>query len=423
VAEHGGELIEDGQEHVLSLARELGLELDTFTPPERSSGQFRFGGQLVTPADVKGLPSVLGQLRSDIRDLPGISYRTADDTARRLDEMSAADWIAEHVEGGPASLLGQGLVATLTLNLGLEPRRLSALAIHHMYVGFEDGGSTSEAFAFGHPSDQTVFEFEDGARAAMTDGYRVRGGNDLLAFLIAEALPKGSLRPQSPLIALRRTPDGFGLDVDGGGQELFAHRVVLANPLPTLRNVDLTDSGLSDRRLAAIASVPMGTGFKILVQLERRPEQFPDWRGFAVTDNPMVAIWDTSAGQPGDAGLITLFGQGSFDDSSRTDHGWATDSALDATKSVVRQLAPEMARSVVNRAWFDDWAQDPWAGGSYAAYGPGQYTRFAGFLAEPERGIHFAGEHTSLSSMGYLDGAIASGDRAAREVLGELGLA
>jgi len=43
-------------------------------------------------------------------------------------------------------------------------------------------------------------------------------------------------------------------------------------------------------------------------------------------------------------------------------------------------------------------------------------------LSQPEGGIHFAGEHTSLSSPGYLDGAVGSGYRAAGEVLSSLGV-
>jgi monoamine oxidase len=35
--------------------------------------------------------------------------------------------------------------------------------------------------------------------------------------------------------------------------------------------------------------------------------------------------------------------------------------------------------------------------------------------------VHFAGEHTSTHSQGYLNGAVESGQRAAREVLAAIG--
>ena len=67
-------------------------------------------------------------------------------------------------------------------------------------------------------------------------------------------------------------------------------------------------------------------------------------------------------------------------------------------------------------AWTDRWVADPWARGSYAAYLPGQYTRYYGYVGKPEGAIHFAGEHTALANQGYLEGAVASGERAAEEV-------
>jgi monoamine oxidase len=61
---------------------------------------------------------------------------------------------------------------------------------------------------------------------------------------------------------------------------------------------------------------------------------------------------------------------------------------------------------------------DPWTLGSYAAILPGQYTRFVGFVGKPEGNLHLAGEHTApLADQGYLDGAVRTGRRAAREIL------
>ena len=60
--------------------------------------------------------------------------------------------------------------------------------------------------------------------------------------------------------------------------------------------------------------------------------------------------------------------------------------------------------------------------GSYAGFGPGQYTDFWGFLGLREGPVHFAGEHTSTFSQGYLNGGVESGERAAREVMNALGV-
>ncbi len=59
--------------------------------------------------------------------------------------------------------------------------------------------------------------------------------------------------------------------------------------------------------------------------------------------------------------------------------------------------------------------------GSYAAVLPGQYTRYAGVIGRREGRVHFAGEHTSDAYQGFFEGAVASGERCAREVLGARG--
>jgi monoamine oxidase len=46
-----------------------------------------------------------------------------------------------------------------------------------------------------------------------------------------------------------------------------------------------------------------------------------------------------------------------------------------------------------------------------------------GWLAQPHGRMFFAGEHTSLASQGYMNGAVESGQRAAAEVVAAFRLA
>jgi monoamine oxidase len=61
------------------------------------------------------------------------------------------------------------------------------------------------------------------------------------------------------------------------------------------------------------------------------------------------------------------------------------------------------------------WDQDPWAQGDYAWFKPGQVATLLPHLARAEGRVHFAGEHTSAWP-GWMQGALASGYRAAQEV-------
>jgi len=65
------------------------------------------------------------------------------------------------------------------------------------------------------------------------------------------------------------------------------------------------------------------------------------------------------------------------------------------------------------------WDEDPWSGGAFSWYGPGEMVRWLAALSRPRGRIHFAGEHTSALSA-TMEGALASGVRAAHEALGRV---
>ncbi len=62
------------------------------------------------------------------------------------------------------------------------------------------------------------------------------------------------------------------------------------------------------------------------------------------------------------------------------------------------------------------WISNPYAGGAYAYWKPGQITELAAEIAKPNGRIHFAGEHTALLARG-MEGAMESGERAALEIM------
>ena len=68
------------------------------------------------------------------------------------------------------------------------------------------------------------------------------------------------------------------------------------------------------------------------------------------------------------------------------------------------------------------WAEQEWTRGGYAAFmTPGTVTSLGDGLRRPVGRMHWAGTETAERSCGYMDGAITSGERAAREVLAAVG--
>ncbi|XP_054642787.1 amine oxidase [flavin-containing] isoform X2 [Dunckerocampus dactyliophorus] len=69
-----------------------------------------------------------------------------------------------------------------------------------------------------------------------------------------------------------------------------------------------------------------------------------------------------------------------------------------------------------------NWCEEEYSGGCYTAYfPPGILTQFGRVLREPVGRLYFAGTETATEWSGYMEGAVQAGERAAREVLCEMG--
>lgn len=65
------------------------------------------------------------------------------------------------------------------------------------------------------------------------------------------------------------------------------------------------------------------------------------------------------------------------------------------------------------------WSTDPHSRGAYTHVPPGAEPGDADLLGEPVAGrLLFAGEHTQSARLGYADGALTSGIREAKRLLG-----
>ena len=103
-------------------------------------------------------------------------------------------------------------------------------------------------------------------------------------------------------------------------------------------------------------------------------------------------------------------------------HGRASEHLARRTLRQMEPVIPGIEAAWNGSAYLDYWAADPWHLGSYACYRVGQYTAFGGYSKVAQGNVHFAGEHTSYDFQGFMTGAVASGERAAREVLQSLGV-
>jgi monoamine oxidase len=122
------------------------------------------------------------------------------------------------------------------------------------------------------------------------------------------------------------------------------------------------------------------------------------------------AVWDSAEDQKG-AAVLTLLAGGSASATSRellAQHG--VTGILDRLRWLGSPSDPLAEPRVVV------WEDDPWARGAYACFGPRFDPSLREWLPRSNGRLLFAGEHTSKTSRGYMNGAVESGLRAAREV-------
>jgi monoamine oxidase len=397
-AEHGGEFIDTVQHSIRRLAAELGLELDDLSqlpggrPPARAR-YFLHGARRTENAVYDGYHLLRAAADRDAARIGSYRYDRAGHAAHELDERTAAEWL-RGVLGHGHPLLATETAQYMSEEYGLDLGHLGAL---NMVSEFASGGL---------PSDER---------------FHVRGGNDQLVTGLAARLAPGTVVQDARLVSLSRRKDGrYRLGLRGQPPQ-WADVVVLCAPFTALRRVDLEGAGLSRRKRDCIEQLGMGTNAKVLVQLDRHVTHYgrtPTSRWDGEYYDARVDTWASSLAERGRTSLMTVFSGGRVGasyDVSRA-HGPAPRHVVERTLSEISRGVPHLSAGYAGQAWVDAWVHDPYSHGSYAAFLPGQFTRYWGFVGKPEHRVHFAGEHTSMRAQGYLDGAVETGRRAAREI-------
>ena len=240
---------------------------------------------------------------------------------------------------------------------------------------------------------------------------RLEGGSQRLASLLADRLGD-IVRLGAPVTAIRQDDEGVEVTHDGAGL-VKAGRAIVAVP-PTLAGRIRYSPALPPIRDQLTQQVPMGYVTKVQLAY---PEPF--WRAEGLSgsvfsvDDAVSVIFDNS---PSDlsCGVLLGFVEGAH---ARRTGKLPPDERRELIISVfARFFGPRAAHPAeyVER----DWAAEEWSRGCYGGrLGTGGWTGYGEALREAVGRVHWAGTETAEVWNGYMDGAVRSGERAAREVL------
>ena len=400
-AESGGEYIDTGHTNLISLATELGLRAIDLVDVQRGLVKDTFffqGRRYPLEQIIADFAPLATKISADLEAVGNeISYLDFTEEAERLDNLSIAEYVDQ---ADTSTLLRQLLRVAYTVFYGRDPEEQSALNLLFLI------GSEPESFELYGNSDER---------------YQIDGGNSQIINRLANLL-SGSIEVGTVLEGISLLPDGRYRVNLRSGQSAFDRtyeRVLLTLPFSTLRDVNI-NVPLPPAKRRAIDELGYGTNSKLFTSYRSRI-----WRevyrstASVYTDLEFQNTSEATPFAPTPNGLITNYTGGKQGLSIGA--GTPEDQAQRFLNQFER-VFPGVRNLRTGKAVRAYWPGERFFKGSYSCYLVGQWTQMYGVEGERVGNLFFAGEHTSLEAQGYMEGGCETGQRAAIEILQDLGL-
>jgi monoamine oxidase len=398
VVEVGGQWIGPTQDRLAAIAKEVGV--DTFPTWSEGENVIEYAGRLrrYTGTIAKINPLVLLEFGRAQRRLNRLAKRVPLEApwkapgAARLDGQTAATWMRRNLPSRPGRML---------FELGIEaiwaaqPEDVSLL---HILFYIHSAGSL-----------ELLSDTEGGAQQD-----RFVGGSQLVPIRMAEKLGGERLSLGSPARAIRQADDGVTVEADG--VTVRAKRAIVA-VAPTLAGRLAYHPPLPGFRDQLTQRMPLGTVAKCMAIYEE-----PFWRheglsGQGMSDTGPVKLTFDNSPPGGSPGVLLGFLEGRR--ARELGRLPAEERRSVVIECFARLYGPRAARpdAYVERLW----AEEEWSRGCYGCHMPtGAWTSYGPALREPIGRLHWAGAEYATVWSGYMDGAVRSGERVAREAVARL---
>jgi monoamine oxidase len=394
-AEAGAARIPNHHHFTLKYAELFGLTLDPFQPPDLPSVYYVRGRRIkvtpgqdvewpykLTPEERKlGLSGMrqkyIWSMLSEVGDVTDPSWPPPD-ALKKYDQMNRSDFWRSR---------GASSEAIALLSLG----------------GADDRAETWSA----------LFMLRNQAlNQKLTQYYKIRGGTDLLPKAFATRLAE-KIHYAAPVVKIEQNAQGVKAVFlhAGSYHTTTGEYLICAVPFTVQKNIEVSPA-FSVEKQRAIEQLPYLSVSKIFLQSRKRFWVSEGLTGFATTDLPIGQVWDTTYKQPGVRGILQAF---PISLHSRRVTEMLEKERINFALEQVETVYPG-ARENFEGGVSKCWDEDEWARGGTAFYKPGQFSSLLPHVARPEGRVHFAGEHTSVWIDGWMQGALESGNRVAREV-------
>jgi monoamine oxidase len=242
---------------------------------------------------------------------------------------------------------------------------------------------------------------------------RITGGSQRIALALAAELPGRVLLTQ-PVRQIEHEAHELALHCPQ--LTVRACRAIVAVS-PALAGRITYSPRLNADRDQLTQRTPNGSVIKCIAIYEE-----PFWRRAGLsgqvtsTTGPVKVVFDNSP-PDGNPGVLLAFLEGRHGRTlSRQTASKRQEAVLACLRKFFGPLAAEPQEYIEK-----DWSEEEWTRGCYGAFfPPNTWTSYGHALRAPVGPIHWAGAETATVWMGYMDGAVRSGERASLEVLESL---
>jgi monoamine oxidase len=398
--EAGGEFVGPTQDRVVALAKTLGL--GTYKTYNQGDNVLLHDGIRSTYPAVPGLPNPPEDpdVYKDTLAVLGIFNGQGQQAgvrapwnATKLDKQTLADFVKTKAKS-PLSL--RLLNAANQAIYGKDNSQLSVL-----YNAFY----TAAAGDRKHPGNWALLISASGGG----QDSRIKGGSQLIALGVAKGLGN-RVRLSAPVRSIKQGRSG--VTVIAAGVTVHAKRVIVAVPPALARRIHFTPQLPTAKQKLLTRFTP---GDMIKVQLIYPT---PWWRAkglsgqLLMAEGPAGITYDNTP-ESGAPGVILGFVGGSAAKKFRV-LGQA-----ERKQAYVDELAAGLGDEARGDSdYFEmDWTAEPYTlGCPTGSTAPGVLSRFGAHIRPATGRIHWAGTETADYWTGYMDGAVRSGERAAKEV-------
>jgi len=392
----GGEWIGESQTRIYAMVKELGLR--TFPTYDSGLKVLELNGQTSTyHGTIPWLaPWKLLQIQAAIWIIDSWAHRL--DIAAPWKHASAEKWDSTTLDAVRRKFMWSAdaratMDAAMRTIFGAESGELSML---HMLAYVKSAGSMNNLIA-----TDSGFQHE-----------RIAGGSQSISLAMMNAIGSERVLTGEPASAVAQ--DAEGVTVSTATRKTFrAQRVIVAVPLPLGSRINFSPQ-LPALRMQLMNRTSMAAAVKCFVRYETPFWRERDYSGEAASGDGPISVTFDQCSEDGKTACLMAFVGGKF---ART---WHRREPLERKKIILDSLARYFGEEARKAGAYQetDWCSENFSGGGPIALFPtGTISVHGPALREPVGRIHWAGTETARLCMGFIEGAIESGQRAAAEVL------